>query len=272
MGKPWVPTSVGLGLQACHIVPQKHYHLYPLGSSSFSDAWDSDVQSLTSAWYATWNARNSLLLFSHMHSMFDARLFSIHPETHLIRVFVPYDVLLPYHGKNARINEAKPPDKRALAYHWDCSIYENMTAEAQLNPVRPVSPLLTRPDLLPPSGEQGGRASSSSPGDPSKRPRVMGAGEGSSYNTVPKFGPGGGGPADNHESFATALTPPDSILSSASFVRQRNDSGDKDRSLVNGKRGWADRVEEALRVERGRTKKQKVVTSVLDSIEVDGCD
>ncbi|OIW24348.1 hypothetical protein CONLIGDRAFT_718715 [Coniochaeta ligniaria NRRL 30616] len=267
MGKPWVPTAVGLGLQACHIVPQKHYHLYPHGPgmTGFTDPWDSNVASLTTAWYATWNAKNSILLFAHIHPMFDARLFAIHPDTHLIRVFVPYDVLLPYHGKKARLNEAKPPDKRALAYHWDSCVYENMTAEAQLHPVRPASPILNRPDLLPRSGEGGDRGSS--PGDPSKRPRRMAPDEGAA-NTVPVFGTGGGGPADDGEGFGMALTP-DSTASAASFVRQRVKSEDKEWSTVRVKREWDEEDEGACLEGRGRTKRQKAVTSVLDSVETD---
>ena len=270
MGKPWVPFSVGLGLQACHIVPQKHYHLYPLSGSGsgFTDkAWDSDAQSLTKAWYATWHHENSLLLFSHMHSMFDARLFSIHPETHLIRVFVPYDVLLPYHGKKARMNEAIPPDRCALAYHWDCCVYENMTAKAQLQALWLLSTLHTRPDVLPPTGEQRDRTSSPSPGGPSKRPRLTGAGEGSSSNTT--FGPSGGVQADKKGATDDTALRPDPMLSAGSSARRRIKSKEKGRSAVTGKRGWVEDNVEASMMDHDRSKKQKVVTSVLDSIEVD---
>jgi hypothetical protein len=278
MGQPWVPTTVGLGLEACHIVPQKHYHLYPLGiggigGSGLSEAWSSDKQSLAKAWFATWSAKNSLLLFSHIHTMFDARLLSIDPRTHLIRVFMPYGVLLPYHGTKATFNETKPPNKHALAFHWDCCVYENMTAEAQLMPVtRPLSPLLTRPDLFPPEVQDG---RSSSPGDPSKRTRTTAAGP-SLYTVTTRGGTGGAELGDSvGAGVSGAALTPDSM---GSFIKEEQSDPPLNKGEMwnqcsvkvetdgsTNKRGWREDEEESM-MGRGRTKKQKVVTAALDTV------
>lgn len=72
--------GLGLGLDACHIVPQKHYYLYPPGPplpSRITDPLPTDMESLGVAWISTWNRQNGILLFSHLHQMFDARLFAI---------------------------------------------------------------------------------------------------------------------------------------------------------------------------------------------------
>ncbi|EEU35113.1 uncharacterized protein NECHADRAFT_15991, partial [Fusarium vanettenii 77-13-4] len=125
-GRSWyMNPTVGLGVQACHIVPQQHYHVYPVPSSFPGGRYDP--RRLRAAWERTWSAKNGLLLFSHLHELFDARLFSIHPDTLRIRVFMPYDVLLDYHGVLAQLSPTV--DRRALRHHYDMCCIENMAAD-----------------------------------------------------------------------------------------------------------------------------------------------
>ncbi|KAM0293638.1 hypothetical protein ACHAPM_011604 [Fusarium culmorum] len=125
-GRSWCMTpAVGPGLQACHIIPQQHYHLYP--DSRDGQSSELSRRRLRDAWMQTWSATNGLLLMSHLHEAFDARLFSIHPETLRIRAFVPYDIFMDYHGMEARV----PPDvdRNALRHHYDMCCIENMAAK-----------------------------------------------------------------------------------------------------------------------------------------------
>ncbi|KAJ9413481.1 hypothetical protein QL093DRAFT_1103950 [Fusarium oxysporum] len=43
------------------------------------------------------------IVTQHLHEFFDAQLFSIHPHTPRIRVFVPYDALTEFKGKRASV-------------------------------------------------------------------------------------------------------------------------------------------------------------------------
>ncbi|TLD03619.1 uncharacterized protein PgNI_11644 [Pyricularia grisea] len=69
---------------------------------------------------------NGLLIASHLHQCFDQRLFSIHPDTDIIRVFMPYSLLMQYHGRPA----ALPPglSRRALRLQYDMCCIENFGA------------------------------------------------------------------------------------------------------------------------------------------------
>ncbi|UPL04367.1 hypothetical protein LCI18_015301 [Fusarium solani-melongenae] len=62
----------------------------------------------------------------YLHELFNARLFSIHPDTLRVRAFVPYDLILEHHGSRAHL----PPniDRRALGHHYEMCCIENMTA------------------------------------------------------------------------------------------------------------------------------------------------
>ncbi|PCD21792.1 hypothetical protein AU210_015595 [Fusarium oxysporum f. sp. radicis-cucumerinum] len=126
-GRSWFGDStVGPTVQACHIVPQQQYHTYPTPQDpDMENPYSSER--LCQAWQLTWSVKNGILLLSHLHELFDARLFSIHPETFKIRVFVPYDVILEYHGREAIINWEM--DTRALRHHYDMCCIENMTAQ-----------------------------------------------------------------------------------------------------------------------------------------------
>ncbi|KPM37528.1 hypothetical protein AK830_g9067 [Neonectria ditissima] len=178
-GRSWyMNPTVGLGVQACHIVPQQHYHVYPVPSSFPESRFDS--RRLRAAWDRTWSAKNGLLLFSHLHEHFDARLFSIHPDTLRIRVFMPYDVLLDYHGVLAQLSPTV--DRRALRHHYEMCCIENMAADMPLSEAV-VSELPTRPSAsgavspfesgshtpIIPSVTSPGDAGAT--GDPSKRHR-----------------------------------------------------------------------------------------------------
>ncbi|KAL6897062.1 hypothetical protein GGI43DRAFT_106377 [Trichoderma evansii] len=133
-GRAWCnfPT-VGPALQACHIIPQQQYHLYPL----YPDIDDNDdhdgaafsPRRLQQAWQRTWSGGNGILLLSHLRELFHTRLLSIHPETRRIRAFVPYDVICDYHGRTAKLSGTV--DLRALRHHYDICCIENMAAASR---------------------------------------------------------------------------------------------------------------------------------------------
>ncbi|KAI3340139.1 hypothetical protein F4824DRAFT_436017 [Ustulina deusta] len=130
-GEPWCPgPPIGPGVQACHIVPQQHYHLYPSIGDQHGDE-DRPVEEsprrLQEAWQNTWNPRNGILLMKHLHQFFDARLFSIHPRTLRIRVFVPYNALTRFNGQKASVPASI--DRKALRHHYEMCCIENMAAE-----------------------------------------------------------------------------------------------------------------------------------------------
>ncbi|KAF5025341.1 hypothetical protein F66182_2580 [Fusarium sp. NRRL 66182] len=132
MGRSWCHNpTIGPALQACHLVPQLHYHTYPDPDDDGDEAQDSAERTsprrLEQAWERTWASENSILLFSHLHELFDQRLFSIHPETLQIRVFMPYDILLPYHGCKAKVQ--RRIDRAALRHHYEMCCIENMAAK-----------------------------------------------------------------------------------------------------------------------------------------------
>lgn len=132
MGRSWYANpTIGPALHACHIVPQQHYHLYPDpaaadGEGQFQNALSSNRR-LMQTWESTWDPANGILLLSHLHELFDARLFSIHPNTLQIRVFMPYDVLIGYHGAVAKV--PRSVDRAALRHHYDMCCIENMAAK-----------------------------------------------------------------------------------------------------------------------------------------------
>ncbi|KAI1171941.1 hypothetical protein F4777DRAFT_563608 [Nemania sp. FL0916] len=127
-GSPWCPgVATGPGIEACHIIPQQHYHLYPLDSETDdSTLTQPSPRRLRITWEKTWSHRNGILLMRHLRHFFDARLFSIHPKTLRIRVFVPYDALLRFNGQIASVSQQV--DRRALRQHYEMSCIENMAA------------------------------------------------------------------------------------------------------------------------------------------------
>ncbi|KAK5995631.1 hypothetical protein PT974_04045 [Cladobotryum mycophilum] len=109
----------------------QQYHLYPLESSVEGDGSNGySFERLSDAWDCTWSVSNGILLLSHLHELFDGRWFSIHPDTHRIRVFVPYDVIEEYHGRKAKI--PSHVSRAALWHHYDMCCIENMGAKAPL--------------------------------------------------------------------------------------------------------------------------------------------
>ncbi|QGI88397.1 hypothetical protein CEK25_003353 [Fusarium fujikuroi] len=106
---------------------------------------------------------------SHIHEFFDARLFSIHPETLRIRAFVPYDAILDYHGRIA--NVPQDVDRAALAHHYEMFCIESMAANMPLPELTTLtsgtnSPFTARYDLPATPGPD-------TSGDPSKRTRII---------------------------------------------------------------------------------------------------
>ncbi|KAI1146082.1 hypothetical protein F4825DRAFT_441765 [Nemania diffusa] len=127
-GGAWWPgggLSMGIVMEAAHIVPQIHWSKYPAQDQSIASL--DDTAALKDAWEATWHMSNGLLLSVQIHRLFDARLISIDPTTQCIRVFMPCDFLTEYHGKKALL----PPDvsNSALRHHYDMCCIENMTAK-----------------------------------------------------------------------------------------------------------------------------------------------
>ncbi|PNP52590.1 hypothetical protein FNYG_15832 [Fusarium nygamai] len=179
-GESWCPgPPIGPGIQACHIIPQHHYHVYPVAGGDADDdvALEASNRRLKEAWQSTWSPRNGILLMKHLHDFFDARLFSIHPRTLRIRVFVPYNALTRFNGQIASVPNTI--DRKALRHHYEMSCIENMAAERPiLDVISPTAsrmtsgmatPLTPKTDLpaTPTSGDSGnGRA-----GDPTKKSR-----------------------------------------------------------------------------------------------------
>ncbi|KAI0864198.1 hypothetical protein F4860DRAFT_529744 [Xylaria cubensis] len=127
-GNPWCSgMPIGPGVEACHIVPQRHYYLYPVDGDDTIALTQPSPRSLRLAWEKTWSFENGILLMKHFRHFFDARLFSIHPETLRIRVFVPYDALLRFNGQIASVPDQV--DRWALQQHYEMSCIENMAAK-----------------------------------------------------------------------------------------------------------------------------------------------
>ncbi|KAI3570971.1 hypothetical protein IWW34DRAFT_300418 [Fusarium oxysporum f. sp. albedinis] len=128
--EPWCSgPPIGPGVQACHIITQHHHHVYPVMSGDSDDdkfSLEESTRRLKEAWQSTWNPRNGILPMKNLHEFFDARLFSIHPYTHRIRVFVPYDALTKFNGKKASVHTTI--DRKALRHHYTMSCIENMAA------------------------------------------------------------------------------------------------------------------------------------------------
>ncbi|KAF5986974.1 hypothetical protein FBULB1_2180 [Fusarium bulbicola] len=172
-GQSWcISPAIGPSLQACHIVPQQQFHVYP--DSSNGQDLELSSRRLHEAWLSTWAPANGILMMSHIHEFFDARLFSIHPETFRIRAFVPYDAILDYYGCIANIPH--DVDRAALAHHYDMCCIENMAANMLLLDLTTTltsraatsatnSPFTARSDLPVTPGPD-------TYGDPSKRKRT----------------------------------------------------------------------------------------------------
>ncbi|KAL7799200.1 hypothetical protein V8C37DRAFT_366959 [Trichoderma ceciliae] len=189
-GRSWcISPAVGPALQACHIIPQQHYHLYPDPEGlNNTDSIELSPQRLQEAWQRTWSAKNGILLLSHLHELFDSRLFSIHPETLQIRAFVPYDVICKYHGLTAIV--PSNVDRNALRHHYDMCCIENMAAEMplmdQISKIELPASGMTSPfntkatfpsistpteSLEQPHSRDINQSTQRTRGDPSKRPR-----------------------------------------------------------------------------------------------------
>ncbi|EGU84551.1 hypothetical protein FOPG_17208 [Fusarium oxysporum f. sp. conglutinans race 2 54008] len=178
-GHSWCITpAIGPALQACHIIPQQHYHLYPDHHfQTLADEGDDvefSAERLRQAWTNTWSNRNGILLMSHIHELFDARLVSIHPETHRIRAFVPYDVLTDFNGQQANLSDEV--DQNALRHHYEMSCIENMAARMPLMTLdSPDVSAKTTPGIKTPLSGTLNLPVNTNPdlqrGDPSKRPR-----------------------------------------------------------------------------------------------------
>ncbi|KPM43715.1 hypothetical protein AK830_g2822 [Neonectria ditissima] len=113
------------------------------GKCAITGKGRSYTRRLGEAWDHTWSAKNGILLLSHLHELFDARLFSIHPDTLRIHVFAPYDIISDYHGSIARLPLSV--DRRALRHYYEICYIKNMAAEIPLAEQQPASEAGTRP-------------------------------------------------------------------------------------------------------------------------------
>ncbi|KUI64361.1 hypothetical protein VM1G_11151 [Cytospora mali] len=156
-GKSWVTDGgVGPGIKAAHIIPQLHWNTFPVDDDR-AIASLSDISLLKRAWISTWETANGIPMLSHLHKCFNARLISIHPNTHIIRAFVNYDVITDFHGQKAIL--ARNINQQALQHHWDMCCLENT----------PLWSLPYPPTALGDIPDLGGPSSYSIPqGDPSK--------------------------------------------------------------------------------------------------------
>ncbi|KUI68557.1 hypothetical protein VM1G_03636 [Cytospora mali] len=122
-GKGLVFGTQGPSLEAAYIVPQSQWNTFPINSNN-TMADPNNIDELQLAWKSTWNGSiNGVMMLSHIHKCLDTRLFAIHPETHLIRVFVDYDIINEFHNKRA--NLPRITSKPALQLLWDLAVLEN---------------------------------------------------------------------------------------------------------------------------------------------------
>ncbi|KAF5567956.1 hypothetical protein FPHYL_3019 [Fusarium phyllophilum] len=163
-GEFWVEgRSIGPGVEACHIVPQAQYHLYPTDQDPEANRGPPDLSlsNLLTAWEKTWSADNGIMLMKHLRYFFDLRLFSIHPDTHRMRSFVPYSPITRYNGKKARIHE--DVDRNALQHHYDMCCIENMGARIDFTSGSGPATLFAYPsEISTPSSESGSTSRRSS--------------------------------------------------------------------------------------------------------------
>lgn len=253
LGRSWCASpAIGPAIQAAHIVPQLHYHLYPRGHryprGTGPDMPDpNDSTQLRGAWLSTWSITNGILLASHIHQLFDARLVSIHPRTLRIRAFVPYDLITPYHGRVAALDRKSMPDRNALEHHWDMCCIENMAAMSKIVPALPEAgqTVLSRAirlqgSIMPPGTGAGASLADPREGDPRKR----------SSQAMSAFSPTAGSTGLTE---TQAFTPPisedgDRVIPSVEASNEEEDMVDTD--------------EEHL---RGRPRKRRRCTSTLVS-------
>ncbi|ATY64975.1 Ribonuclease H [Cordyceps militaris] len=183
-GRSWyMNPTVGPAVQVCHIVPQQHSHVYPVpipfGNNRYSP------RRLRAAWDRTWAAENGIILLTHLHQLFDARLFSIHPQTLRVRVFMPYDVLLEYHGTLAKLPSIV--NRKALRHHYEMCCIENMAAQMPLSEASEAMLRSAASETISafesgshipniPRAMFGGKDSPQVPGDPLNRARPPGLG------------------------------------------------------------------------------------------------
>lgn len=262
LGREFRGCPVRPGLQACHIVSQLQYNLYPLSKDDLNDlplvaAASAAVPQdrLQEQWTRTWSVSNSLTLMSHLHEAFDQRLISIHPDTNVIRAFVEYDALLLYHGKTAQFGDSLPPDPLALFQHWKACCIENMGAFAA-DPTEAAAPSLpgSTTSATTPSLAASGSAPPDGDGDdvrqddvaPKRRmpQQVWPSSSGLRHQELSRAtGEAGRDGDDRHDARGrTAL--PDSGVGSAEGTGAGNNTGGLS-SYPPGKRRWDSRADDA---------------------------
>ncbi|KAF3907460.1 hypothetical protein ABW21_db0209416 [Orbilia brochopaga] len=130
----------GPGFESCHIIAQKAWFAYPDGPDIADPNPEVDlftpnlpssegltVDTLQKRLLKTWDPRNGIVLRADLHAVFDRRMIAIHPNTGIIRVFLPLPATIKYHGKKSNIN-LELVDIEALKFHWRQCVIENVAA------------------------------------------------------------------------------------------------------------------------------------------------
>lgn len=130
---------------------------YTLGRAHGRKYCDLPELTRTNVYYSPHT--NGIMLESTLHRCFDARLFSIHPETRKIRAFINLGLITKFHGQTATLPDDIP--KKILQHHWDMCCLENTVAPDVPFPMN----VLTDIPQLPPRA----KFLRASEGDPSKQ-------------------------------------------------------------------------------------------------------
>jgi HNH endonuclease len=83
----WLPSQIGNGIEACHLIPKASYKSYP---------WRDDMHSDIDSWNATNPTSNCMTMDSLCHTFHDNRLLAIHP----VGIAYLYSILLLTFNRN----------------------------------------------------------------------------------------------------------------------------------------------------------------------------
>lgn len=112
------------GLTISHIIPPQHFDVYSIDKSDI----EGEEDELAEKWRMTWDPRgNGIVLLSHFHALWKARLVAIEPSNLTVRCFGPYDSIVAYEGKKAHFSNI--PNRDALRWHYEMCVFENITAK-----------------------------------------------------------------------------------------------------------------------------------------------
>lgn len=87
-----------------------------------------------------------IAMLSHIYEFWAAGLVAIHPETFLVRCFVPSDVISDYDGKGASFSDLELPNRGSLRLHYEKCVWVNTTASLPRIPLE--LPLVANNDSI----------------------------------------------------------------------------------------------------------------------------